>query len=84
MPNKSRSAGHVPFRTCIICRKKTEQRSLLGFFILGNEVIFDVNRMVNNRKKYVCHQVECLNHLDKWMSKYLKKTGSSQRRTKQM
>jgi predicted RNA-binding protein YlxR (DUF448 family) len=76
MPNKNSNAGHIPFRTCIICKKRVDQKLLLSFYILNKEIVFDINRLVQFRKKYVCHQAECLTLLNKWLGKQLKKTGS--------
>lgn len=84
MPNKNSSADHIPLRTCIICRKVTEQSNLLSLFVLGNDVIFDINRLAMNRKKYVCHQADCLNHLDKWLSKHQKKKRISTEKKKRI
>jgi predicted RNA-binding protein YlxR (DUF448 family) len=75
MPNQSSNAGHLPERTCVICRKKTEQGLLLGFYLLGNEIIFDINKAVQTRKKYVCHSEECLALMDKWLARHQKKAA---------
>ena len=77
MPNKSNNAGHVPIRTCIICKKKIEQKQLLSFFMLKSNMVFDVNRFVETRFKYVCHQPSCLQALDKWLVNQQKKSGRS-------
>jgi predicted RNA-binding protein YlxR (DUF448 family) len=80
MPNKSSNAGHSPQRTCVICRNKDSQDALLGFYLLGNDLVFDINRAVQNRKKYVCHGEQCLAVMDKWLARHLKKTGSARQK----
>lgn len=75
MPNKSSNAAHKPVRTCVICKSKQDQRSLLNFFILGKEIVFDIKRAVDCRKKYVCYQEECLKKLPLWVSRQHKKTA---------
>jgi predicted RNA-binding protein YlxR (DUF448 family) len=78
MPNQSSDAGHVPERTCVVCRKRFEQKELLGFYLLGNDPVFDIGKAVQTRKKYVCHSEECLSGLDKWLARHLKKAGRVQ------
>jgi predicted RNA-binding protein YlxR (DUF448 family) len=79
MPNQSSNAEHNPERTCVMCRKKNKQEMLLGFYMLGNDIVFDINKAVQTRKKYVCHSEECLSGLDKWVSRHLRKASKSQK-----
>ncbi len=79
MPNQSSHAGHIPYRTCIICKNKIDKKLLLGLFIMNREIVFDVNGLVSTRKKYVCHKAECLTILNKWLDKHLKKSGKHKR-----
>jgi predicted RNA-binding protein YlxR (DUF448 family) len=79
MPNQSSSAGHIPERTCVICRQRLEQNALLGFYLLGSEVVFDINKAVQTRKKYVCHSEQCLSGLDKWLARHLKKAAKDRK-----
>jgi len=82
MPNKNSSAGHIPFRTCLICKKKVDRKTLLSFYILNKEIVFDINRLVQVRKRNVCHKAECLMLLNKWVGRQLKKTGAVKRQGK--
>lgn len=71
MPNKSSHAGHIPQRTCVVCRKKTAAAELLNFCLIGSGsrsgLVFDLSRELPVRKSYVCPLPDCLNGLDKWI-----------------
>lgn len=73
MPNKSVDKKHIPVRTCVICRQKDDMHKLLGFYLLEREIVFDINRVVQKRKMYVCHTEDCCGSLDKWLKKFLKR-----------
>jgi predicted RNA-binding protein YlxR (DUF448 family) len=79
MTNHNSNVGYVPTRTCIICKKKTDQKALLGFYMLQNEMVFDVHKLVPTRKKYVCHAAACLELLDKWLDRQRKKSNRIKR-----
>ena len=72
MPNRSSKAGHVPQRTCVICRKKVEKKKLMKFFFLDSEVVFVINNEIGKRGYYVCNDNNCLQKVDKWVFKMLK------------
>jgi predicted RNA-binding protein YlxR (DUF448 family) len=72
MPNQSSHAQHTALRTCIICRQKSSVNTLLGFYLLGKDIVFDINKQVQTRKRYLCHNESCYFKLDKWLSKYVK------------
>jgi predicted RNA-binding protein YlxR (DUF448 family) len=76
MDNKNSKAGHVPIRTCVICRTKAEQTAMLNFFLLQDEIVFDLKRAVPVRKNYVCYKANCLQKLDKWAARRTKKTAA--------
>jgi len=77
MSNRSSKAGHVPQRSCVICRNKTEKKELLRFILLGSEIVFDKNSVLGTRGYYICDLNSCLLKLDKWVSKMLRKNRSS-------
>jgi len=64
----------------VICKSKSEQGSLLSFYLLGKDIVFDLKRVVLNRKKYVCFQDECLGKLPIWVSRHLKKSSTLRQR----
>jgi|WetSurMetagenome_2_1015567.scaffolds.fasta_scaffold229311_2 uncharacterized protein len=78
MPNLSSHAGHIPERSCVICKKKIDRSSLLKFVILSEQVIFDIKSQMMGRGYYICNDFDnrCLEHLDKWLEKSLKKKFS--------
>ncbi|OQC11146.1 MAG: hypothetical protein BWX75_00133 [Candidatus Cloacimonetes bacterium ADurb.Bin088] len=73
MPNKNSSMGHKPQRTCVVCRSRKEQDSLLSFILLSQGIVFDLRRRLQKRKYYVCHSRQCLIGLDKWERQQLKR-----------
>ncbi len=77
MSNRSSKAGHVPQRTCLICRKKAEKRKLMRFVLFDSEIVFDRNGVLGKRGYYVCNINNCLLKLDKWVSRMIKKNRSS-------
>jgi uncharacterized protein len=78
MPNRSSHAGHLPERSCIICKKKIDRSSLLKFVILNEQVIFDMKMQLSGRGYYVCPDLDnrCLEHIEKWLKRTLKKKHS--------
>jgi predicted RNA-binding protein YlxR (DUF448 family) len=76
MPNQNSKAGQIPQRTCVICKTKTGQAELLNFYLMDRDLVFDMNKAVQTRKRYVCFRDECLGQLDKWLAKFLRKNGS--------
>lgn len=75
MPNKASNAGHIPQRTCVICRHKQNKPELLRFVILQNEPVFDLTGKFQARGFYVCDENLCIEKLDKWVLKYKKKNS---------
>lgn len=69
MPNKSSNAGHVPMRTCIVCRQKKEKKYLLRFVIINKETVIDVSRKIPSRGLYLCDENECIGKSEKWLRK---------------
>ncbi len=74
MPERSTKADHKPVRTCVVCKGRFEQNSLLSFYLMGSEIVFDIKRAVANRKSYVCNQEECLIRLSKWLNTQRRKS----------
>ncbi|PKN73301.1 MAG: DUF448 domain-containing protein [Candidatus Cloacimonetes bacterium HGW-Cloacimonetes-3] len=73
MPNKNSHAYHNPIRTCVVCKKKVDQKGLLNFFIMNGGIVFDSLRIVAVRKNYLCPSQECFTGLDKWRKRYQKR-----------
>ncbi len=81
MTNKSSKAGHIPLRTCVICKCKAEQKIFLRFVLVDKEIVFDLNRKFPAYGYYVCDKNECLEKIEKWvkrkLSKKINRNGSS-------
>ncbi len=73
MPNRSSKAGHVPQRTCVICRMKAEKKKLLKFMLMNSEVVFVMNNEIGKRGYYVCNDNNCLQKVDKRVLKMVKR-----------
>lgn len=69
MVNKNSQAGHIPFRSCVICRTKKPKGKLLRFIFLDGEVSFDLRQKIETRGYYVCDDNSCIEKLEKWKSK---------------
>jgi predicted RNA-binding protein YlxR (DUF448 family) len=50
MPKK----GHVPERTCIVCKRKMPKKDLLRFCIKENKIILDKLQKEGGRGAYFC------------------------------
>jgi predicted RNA-binding protein YlxR (DUF448 family) len=72
MPNRSSKAGHIPFRTCVVCRKKAEKKKLMRFVILDSEIVIDLTGKLTDRGYYVCDDNDCLQKLEKRVVKILR------------
>jgi uncharacterized protein len=75
VPNRSSNAGHIPSRTCVICRHKKNKSELLRFVVLRNEPVFDLIGKFQARGFYVCDENSCIEKIDKWILKYKRKIG---------
>ncbi|MBW6516152.1 MAG: DUF448 domain-containing protein [Candidatus Cloacimonetes bacterium] len=73
MPNRASRAGHIPYRTCVVCRKKKEKKEMIRFANLENDLIFDCRQRLEMRGFYVCDVNDCIILLDKWFRKFLRK-----------
>ena len=76
MPNRSSKAGHIPQRTCVVCRKKSEKKKLMRFVLLDSEIVLDLNYKIEKRGYYVCDDNDCLQKLGKRVKKILKSRSS--------
>ncbi len=54
MPKK----GHVPERSCIVCKKKLPKKELLRFCVKNDKIILDKLQKEGGRGAYFCS--ECL------------------------
>ncbi|HHV37115.1 MAG TPA: DUF448 domain-containing protein [Candidatus Cloacimonetes bacterium] len=75
MPNKSSNAGHIPIRTCVVCRSRMAQGRLLSFISQDGGICFDPKRILPTRKHYVCPVESCVSALPKWQKRRLKVRG---------
>ncbi len=69
MPNMNSKAGHIPIRTCVVCREKSEQSQLLSFVLLPGGIVYDLLSRLPARKQYVCRSRACVSGLAKWRKK---------------
>jgi len=69
MPNMNSKAGHIPIRTCVVCKRKSAQSELLSFVMLPSGIAFDPARRLPARKQYVCQKWDCVSGLAKWRKK---------------
>jgi len=53
--------GHIPERTCIICRKKLPKKELLRFCVKNNQIVLDKTQKGGGRGAYFCS--ECLSKI---------------------
>ena len=61
--------GHVPIRTCVMCRSKKDRKELIRLVIdRNNRVIIDEYKKKKGRGIYLCNDVLC-------MEKFLKHKG---------
>lgn len=79
MSNRSSKAGHIPQRTCVVCRKKTEKKKLMRFVLLDYEIVFDLNCDIEKRGYYACDDNSCLQKLEKRVKKILRSRSSNER-----
>ena len=55
---------HIPQRTCVICRQKTDKRQLTRVVRTADKgVIVDPTGKQNGRGAYVCNKISCWNKL---------------------
>ncbi|MEA3476057.1 MAG: DUF448 domain-containing protein [Candidatus Cloacimonadota bacterium] len=73
MVNKASNAGHIPKRTCVICKRKREKSNLARFVIKNDSIVFYYKQKMHGRGYYCCSDVNCMNKLEKWMKKRKKK-----------
>ncbi len=73
MPNRNSHVGHLPERTCVICRTKKLKSALLRFVLIDGDIVFDCKQVLNKRGYYVCFEKECILKLEKWLKKKRKK-----------
>jgi hypothetical protein len=63
MPNQSSKKGHEPTRTCVICKKKTNQNSMFRFVLVNGKIVFDRLRQIWWRGSYCCEDLTCVKKL---------------------
>lgn len=73
MSNRSSHAGHSPIRTCVVCKKKVDQKWLLNFHIMTEGIVFDLHRVLPVRKYYLCPSQDCFAGLEAWRKRYHKR-----------
>lgn len=75
MPNRASHAGHIPQRTCVICRRKQNKNDLLRFVIWRKQPVFDLTGNLQARGFYVCDENSCLEKIDRWVIRKKRKDG---------
>ncbi len=73
MPNKASNNGHIPVRTCVICKEKGSKRSMHRFVIQKGAILFDEKKNLEGRGYYFCDKEKCRISLDSWLKKVKKK-----------
>jgi hypothetical protein len=73
MPNKASNKGHIPVRTCVICREKGSKCSMHRFVIQKGVIILDEKNILEGRGYYFCDKEKCRASLDSWLKKVKKK-----------
>lgn len=54
--------GHVPERTCILCRKKMFKGELIRFVFRGGKILVDPEQKLGGRGAYLCR--DCVSKKD--------------------
>jgi predicted RNA-binding protein YlxR (DUF448 family) len=71
-----RRQKHIPQRSCIVCRRKTDKRQLVRIVKTADEgIIVDPTGKRNGRGAYVCDQPACWEKLTtnaSWLNQALK------------
>jgi len=73
MPNKASNKGHIPIRTCVICKEKGSKCSMHRFVIQKSAILFDEKNILDGRGYYFCDKEKCRASLDSWLKKAKKK-----------
>jgi predicted RNA-binding protein YlxR (DUF448 family) len=56
---RQRPIKHVPLRTCVVCREKTNKRHLVRVVRTESGVQIDPTGKMNGRGAYLCDQDSC-------------------------
>lgn len=67
------SKNNEVIRTCVICKKKTDQKELVRLVLVDGELVYDMKRKLPGRGYYVCSKKECIEKLSIWKTKRLKR-----------
>ena len=52
----------MPLRTCLVCRRRSEKRSLCRLVLVGAKLFYDHQYKAPGRGYYICRKTECLGH----------------------
>lgn len=64
MKKQGRRPKHIPQRTCVVCRQKTDKRRLTRLVRLPvGRVVVDLSGKQNGRGAYICDQPACWDKL---------------------
>lgn len=55
----SRKQKHIPQRTCVICRQKTDKRNLTRLVRTPEGIFVDASGKHEGRGAYICNNAEC-------------------------
>ena len=69
MSQKEEKKGHVPLRTCVICRCCAPQSELTRFVLEAEALTPDTQPCRLGRGWYVCGKVECRERLRRYRPK---------------
>lgn len=56
---EKRRGKHIPLRTCVICRQKTDKRMLVRVVHTGDGVYVDLTGKATGRGAYLCDKNSC-------------------------
>jgi uncharacterized protein len=56
---RGQGGKHVPMRTCVVCRDKTNKRLLIRVVRTEHGIQVDASGKLNGRGAYLCDRVSC-------------------------
>jgi predicted RNA-binding protein YlxR (DUF448 family) len=58
--------GHVPIRTCVMCRTKKNKKELIRLVLdRDNRIVIDELQKIEGRGIYLCNDISCRNKFTK-------------------
>ncbi len=59
-----------PERTCVVCRRKAPQQSLLRLAMIDGSIVPDPDRMLPGRGAYICRHGQCAKRLPRLRNRW--------------